>query len=227
MFGMGVVGVVVAAPAEEPADVGRFVVVAGSGDSAGALAEVQLRWEAEGLFRADGWPRVVTRAELGATDAAAASFVAAEVRDRLVAERIVKYLSGRGYDARVLSTSGTGPDRRVIWADSVSVSGNGAPLFAYDVCVLAGDAVAPTPTGKRGRPPPPPPCVAQARPDPQFGGWFVVVPRLAEELSVWADAGEPWSCRAVPLGPVPDRPVWLHGPVTVTCLAPPVEVPSR
>lgn len=212
-----------ASSSAEPAAEARYVVVAAEGASADALASDLFRWEDQGLFRVDGWPRVVSPIEIGLPSATGALLVAAEVADPAVADRVVKYLSGRGYPARVIQVAGRGPDRRVIWADSLTISGNGAPLYAYDVCLISAATPRPAPKRGRRRGAPALPCLAHARPDPQFGSWFVVSPAPAEELVVVADAGEPWTCRPEAVGRVPDRPVWLHGPIVVSCLAPPVE----
>lgn len=159
----------------------------------------------------DGYPKAVATGSVpGLPTKHAWMLLIAQPTDRDVADRLAAQVTAMGLDAAVYPVSGGNPEQlQLLSVDVFSASGNGAPLFVYDVCVAVGD---------KGRD-----CVARGRPEPEWGKLVLPMPVQPKgtRMSLRADAGEPWTCTPVDAGPVkPDVALWLHGPLKAACFAP-------
>jgi hypothetical protein len=159
----------------------------------------------------EGYPKAVATASLpGLPTKHAWMLVIAQPADKDVAERLAAQITALGLDAAAYPvTGGKAEQLQLLSVDVFSASGNGAPLFVYDVCVSVGE--------KAG------PCITKGRPEPEWSKLVLPMPVQPKgtRISLWPDAGEPWTCTAVDAGPVkPDVALWLHGPLKATCFAP-------
>lgn len=120
------------------------------------------------------------------------------------ATKLARSLLARGLPAQVVATTEEVLPTRVLAIDRIEALGNGAPLYVYNVC-LGGEV--------------PVDCLSNGRPEAKQR--FVlpfVAPTDGTSLFLHVDAGEPWVCTPVPLGPWRDEfAVWLKAPLQVGC----------
>lgn len=176
------------------------VVVGPAVDEASAKA-LRDEYVFAGLPAHGEWPRVLPAEAIG--ESGHVLVVAAATRED-VARKLAQHLDRRGVEVRTLPVTVDQPeDLHLLSLDAVRVTGNGAPLFAYDVCLS---------DGVRRE------CWGHGRPgdDGKLVLPFVAEPGKAAVL--WADVGDPWVCSGTDLGPPKlDVGVWLRGPADVSC----------
>ena len=188
--------------AEEPPPAG-FVVLVGDPlpDEARALVALAGTFE-RGVPRHAEYPVVVP---LAPYDRAGFGIAVAVPQQRAAADRLARGLVARGLVAEVLPAKGLpAEDLHVFAADAIRVTGNGAPLFPYEICL---------------GPPSTDECWAEGTLDEDLR---LVVPFLLVPdgtiASLKVKAGVPWTCPVETLGPVrQEMPVWLKSPVQVAC----------
>lgn len=197
-----------ATPGDPPAPVeagapAAWAVVAGepaSDEGAAMIAMIGLLQQ--GIPQHVEYPLVAPMAEVGGGEGFVV--VVATPRGRAAADRLSRNLVERGIAARVVPTAVAAEDVRVIAVDQVKVTGNGASLFPYGVCLgpeAEGECWASGTLDARGR------LVLP----------FAVVPE-GTRAALHIQAGEPWKCPITSIGVVRlDMDVWLKSPVEVAC----------
>jgi hypothetical protein len=188
-----------------PAPASAWAVTVGRyADKPAALAAAD-RYLQAGLPAHGDWPHAVQASDLGFPDGEPWVLVVAIAADVGVAERLDAHLVRRGAKSEVAATTARPDDLRLLAMDAFTISGNGAPLFAYDVCLAES-----IPVG----------CLGHARPSGEDLRLVIPFPaqRAGTELILIADAGEPWTCPPVDLGPVnAEAKVWLRGRSQGSC----------
>lgn len=192
----------IAARAEDPPPPGYVVLVgAPLPDEARALVALAGTFD-QGVPSHAEYPTVVP---LAPYDRVGYGIAVAVPRQREVADRLVRSLVERGLVAEALPTTALpSEDLYVFAADAVRVTGNGAPLFPYEICL---------------GPPSTDECWASGTLDDEL---HFVVPFLAVPTGTLAalkvKAGHPWTCPNETMGVAKqDLPVWLKSPVRVAC----------
>ncbi len=192
----------IAAHADEPVVPG-FVVLVGDAlpDEGQALAALAGTFD-RGVPRHADYPIVVP---LAPYERSGYGIAVAVPRERQAADRLARALVARGLAAEVLpTTSLPTEDLHVFAADAVHVTGNGAPLFTYEICL---------------GPPSTTDCWGEGTLDDDL---HLVVPFISVPdgtiTALMVTAGPPWTCPTETIGPVKqDQPVWLKSPVHVAC----------
>ena len=193
----------IAVHAAEPAPEAGFVVLVGDPlpDEAHALVAIATASE-RGVPRHGEYPIAVP---LAPYDRVGFGIAVAVPRSRPAADRLVRALTARGLLAEALPTTSLPAEDVVVFAaDAVRVTGNGAPLFPYEICLGP-------PTSKE--------CWAEGTLDEdlRFVVPFLRVPD-GTVVALKVTAGVPWTCPNEPVGTVQqDLPVWLKSPVQVAC----------
>ena len=192
----------IATYAAEPPSAG-FIVLVGDPlpDEARALVAVAATFE-RGVPRHAEYPIVVP---LAPYDRVGFGIVVAVPQQRAAADRLARGLVARGLVAEVLPSNALPTeDLHIFAADAIRVTGNGAPLFPYEICL---------------GPPSTDECWAEGTLDEDLR---LVVPFLTLPdgtiAALKVKAGVPWTCPVETLGPVrQEMPVWLKSPVQVAC----------
>ncbi len=190
---------------------GSFAVVASGAPDEAAIRPLLDVYAEANLPSHPGYPKAVLSAAFpGLPETTAWTLLIAQPTDREVADRLAAHVTAMGLAAKVWPIEGGEPEKlQLLSLDRFTASGNGAPLYVYDVCVTIGP--------DRGA------CLSRARPDPDTGKLVVPLPILPKgtRFSLWADAGKPWQCGSLDAGPAKSGvPNWLHGPMQATCFAP-------
>lgn len=187
------------AHAEEPAG---YAVIAGvpQPDEGAALAAMGTLLSA-GLPQHDEYPLV---APLDAYGGSGFGIIVAIPAVKDVADKLVSTLRARHIDASVHSASGPPEDLRIIAIDAVKITGNGAPLYPYSICLAlesSGDCLA---TGSLD--------------DLRRLALPFDTQRPGTVLALRVTAGDPWTCPIATIGPVErEFTVWLKAPIDIAC----------
>lgn len=188
--------------AEEPPPAG-FVVLVGEPlpDEARALGAIAATFE-QGVPRHAEYPIAIP---LAPYDRSGFGIAVAVPQQRAAADRLARSLVARGLVAEVLPAKDLPTeDLHVFAADAIRVTGNGAPLFPYEICL---------------GPPSTDECWAEGTlaEDLRFVVPFLAVPD-GTNAALKVKAGVPWTCPTETLGPTrQELPVWLKSPVQVAC----------
>lgn len=197
-----------AAPANAGSETGNrdtaWGIVMG-GASSKSTAETMLRdYQKRDLPRLDGRPRVMSASSLGIEGDHGWVVLIAATTHRPVADALYETMKSSGLLITIEQIkAGKADDLRLLLVDHIDAIGNGAPLHVYDYCLR--------PIGKA--------CVGHGRTDENGR---VIVPFLGIKgdpaLELVLDAGEPWSCAPIALGPWRGTDArWLRGPTETTC----------
>lgn len=195
----------IAALAEDPgvpAPVEAWIVLAGdpAPDEGKALIHMA-KLMSEGVPRHAEYPQVTPLDPYGGQGFGVAVTV---TKSKAAAEKLHLHLKNRGITSSVHPSAMPAEDMRLLAIDEVKVTGNGAPLFPYQVCF---------------GPPDSDECWSVGTLDPQRS-FVVPFAGVAEGAPgvLRVTAGDPWTCPIVDVGGVKtDMPVWLKSPVEVPC----------
>lgn len=181
-----------------------WAVVVGPAVDEAAAGSLRDEYLLAGLPAHGEWPKVLAADAIGLSEPGHVLVVAAPARED-VARKLTQHLERRGVEVRSLPARVEAPeDLHLLSMDAVRVTGNGAPLYAYDICLSDGV--------RRD-------CWGHARAgDDQK----LVIPFVPDEKGkpavLWAEVGDPWVCPGTELGPAKlDVGVWLRGPADISC----------
>ncbi len=190
------------------ADAGEsWAAVAGAGEDKKDLEPMLEQYLLDGLPKHGEYPRLVEASTLGLVGETAWVMLIALPADEAVAIELTGHLDDRRFDARVVrAQSAESEELRLLSIDSVSASGNGAPLFVFTAC-LAGAM--------------PDVCYGVSRPDDEGRLLVAWVPAAEKEaVQLFADVGDPWICGGITLGYPREGLVWRRGASTASCYEP-------
>src|SRR5262249_24555413 len=124
-----------ATPAPETGIITYAVIVGTAPDEPGATKLIEAYLEA-GMPAHGDFPKVYAASDLQAAGLTGYLLVAALPHDKRVADQLKTQLDLAGTPTKVVSVqTADGENLRVLAMDRFDVSGNGASLFAYDVCL--------------------------------------------------------------------------------------------
>lgn len=187
------------AKAEEPA--GYAVVAGASSPTEGAALAAMGTLIAAGVPQHDEYPLVAPLEAYGGTGY---GIIVAIPAAKDVADKLVAALRFRHIDASALPTTGPTEDLRVIAIDAVKVTGNGAMLYPYSMCLALESGGG---------------CLASGSPDELRR---LVLPFDTQPegtiLSLRVTAGDPWTCPVGTIGAIErEFTVWLKAPIDIAC----------